>query len=71
MHLQAGYQITQQRQPIANGGKICFVVQKKGSKKKAELKTVNLTQLQLEQDSGKSLHDEVDKKSLIDLNRAG
>jgi aspartyl-tRNA(Asn)/glutamyl-tRNA(Gln) amidotransferase subunit B len=34
-------------------------------------KTVRLIQLQLEQDSGKSLHDEVEKRSLVDLNRAG
>lgn len=32
---------------------------------------MNLLQLQLEQDSGKSLHDEELKKSLVDLNRAG
>ena len=69
--LQAGYQITQQRQPIANGGHVSFVVHRRGPKKGAELKSVKLTQLQLEQDSGKSLHDDVAKISLIDLNRAG
>ena len=68
---QAGYQITQQRQPIANGGHVSFVVHRRGPKKGAELKSVKLTQLQLEQDSGKSLHDDVAKISLIDLNRAG
>ena len=47
------------------------MVPKEGSKKVAELKSVHLTQLQLEQDSGKSLHDAAEKKSLIDLNRAG
>lgn len=39
--------------------------------KKVYYKSVNLLQLQLEQDSGKSLHDEYLKRSLVDLNRAG
>lgn len=39
--------------------------------KKIYYKSVNLLQLQLEQDSGKSLHDEQLKRSLVDLNRAG
>lgn len=34
-------------------------------------KSVRIKQLQLEQDSGKSLHDAVDSYSLVDLNRAG
>lgn len=34
-------------------------------------KTARITQLQLEQDSGRSLHDEEGRQSLIDLNRAG
>lgn len=34
-------------------------------------KTVSIKQIQLEQDSGKSLHDDVNGQSLIDLNRAG
>lgn len=34
-------------------------------------KTIRITQVQLEQDSGKSLHDAEESHSLIDLNRAG
>lgn len=34
-------------------------------------KRVRITQIQLEQDSGKSLHDELRSQTLIDLNRAG
>ena len=34
-------------------------------------KVARITQIQLEQDSGKSLHDEDLAESLIDLNRAG
>ncbi|MGH0190473.1 UNVERIFIED_CONTAM: hypothetical protein FKN15_046847 [Acipenser sinensis] len=34
-------------------------------------KTVRIKQIQLEQDSGKSLHDDTRSQTLIDLNRAG
>lgn len=34
-------------------------------------KTVRIKQIQLEQDSGKSLHDDARSQTLIDLNRAG
>ncbi|KAI9576957.1 hypothetical protein GQX74_014324 [Glossina fuscipes] len=67
--LPNGYQITQQRSALANNGQITFPVIVPG--KKIYYKTVRLLQLQLEQDSGKSLHDEELKRSLIDLNRAG
>ncbi|XP_017860696.1 PREDICTED: glutamyl-tRNA(Gln) amidotransferase subunit B, mitochondrial [Drosophila arizonae] len=67
--LPNGYQITQQRAALANDGVITFPVITPG--KKIYYKSVNLLQLQLEQDSGKSLHDEQLKRSLVDLNRAG
>lgn len=50
----AGYQITQQRLPLAVNGTIKFPVLIQG--KETYHKTVRLHQLQLEQDSGKSLH---------------
>lgn len=53
--LPAGYQITQQRAPLASNGKLTFYVAVHGVKPYA--KDVRLHQLQLEQDSGKSLHD--------------
>lgn len=34
-------------------------------------KTVRIKQIQLEQDSGKSLHDDSRSQTLVDLNRAG
>ena len=34
-------------------------------------RTVRVKQIQLEQDSGKSLHDDLRSQTLIDLNRAG
>ncbi|KAH8417670.1 hypothetical protein KR222_004005, partial [Zaprionus bogoriensis] len=67
--LPNGYQITQQRSALANDGLMTFPVITPG--KKVYYKSVNLLQLQLEQDSGKSLHDEYLKRSLVDLNRAG
>ncbi|KAH8264107.1 hypothetical protein KR038_002947 [Drosophila bunnanda] len=67
--LPNGYQITQQRAALANDGTMSFPVITPG--KKVYYKSVKLLQLQLEQDSGKSLHDEQLKRSLVDLNRAG
>lgn len=69
--LPAGYQITQQRAPLASNGTFTFPVFVPGVTKKPYYKTVRLHQLQLEQDSGKSLHDEDAGISFIDLNRAG
>ncbi|XP_056011956.1 glutamyl-tRNA(Gln) amidotransferase subunit B, mitochondrial-like isoform X2 [Ostrea edulis] len=67
--LPQGYQITQQRQPLAVGGEVEYILI--DEKNRYVLKTARVTQLQLEQDSGQSLHDEVGRQSLIDLNRAG
>jgi aspartyl-tRNA(Asn)/glutamyl-tRNA(Gln) amidotransferase subunit B len=69
--LPVGYQITQQRAPLANDGSLTFPVYVPGVTKKPYMKSVRLHQLQLEQDSGKSLHDDELGISLIDLNRAG
>ncbi|XP_045522786.1 glutamyl-tRNA(Gln) amidotransferase subunit B, mitochondrial isoform X1 [Pieris brassicae] len=69
--LPAGYQITQQRAPLANDGVINFQVYTPGVHKKPYNKSSMIKQIQLEQDSGKSLHDIELKQSLVDLNRAG
>ncbi|XP_061504215.1 glutamyl-tRNA(Gln) amidotransferase subunit B, mitochondrial [Anopheles gambiae] len=69
--LPNGYQITQQRAPLARGGNLSFPVFVPGVTKTPYYKTARLHQLQLEQDSGKSLHDPYERKSLVDLNRAG
>ncbi|XP_022112577.2 glutamyl-tRNA(Gln) amidotransferase subunit B, mitochondrial isoform X1 [Pieris rapae] len=69
--LPAGYQITQQRAPLANDGVINFQVYTPGVHKKPYNKRSLIKQIQLEQDSGKSLHDIELKQSLVDLNRAG
>uniref|UniRef100_K1QNM8 Putative glutamyl-tRNA(Gln) amidotransferase subunit B, mitochondrial n=1 Tax=Magallana gigas TaxID=29159 RepID=K1QNM8_MAGGI len=67
--LPQGYQITQQRQPLAVGGEVEYILIDQNNR--YVTKTARITQLQLEQDSGRSLHDEEGRQSLIDLNRAG
>ncbi|XP_014680431.1 PREDICTED: glutamyl-tRNA(Gln) amidotransferase subunit B, mitochondrial-like [Priapulus caudatus] len=71
--LPAGYQITQQRQPIATDGYCRCIVYNPAVPKYREPRelSVRIIQLQLEQDSGKSLHDEENGYTLVDLNRAG
>ena len=68
--MKAGYQITQQRKPLARGGQLSYVTLDNISKRMIE-KVARITQIQLEQDSGKSVHDISNSYSLIDLNRAG
>ncbi|MDC0484858.1 Asp-tRNA(Asn)/Glu-tRNA(Gln) amidotransferase subunit GatB [Gammaproteobacteria bacterium] len=62
--LPKGYQITQMDLPIVLGGTIDIEA---GD----GIKTVNITRAHLEEDAGKSIHDEFDGYSAIDLNRAG
>lgn len=52
-------------------GSLKFNVYTPGIHKKPYEKVSKIKQLQLEQDSGKSLHDSFIGKSLVDLNRAG
>ncbi len=66
--LPKGYQISQFELPVVQGGAITVQV---GSGEKAYEKTVNLTRAHLEEDAGKSLHEDFHGKSGIDLNRAG
>jgi aspartyl-tRNA(Asn)/glutamyl-tRNA(Gln) amidotransferase subunit B len=53
---KTGYQITQQRKGIANNGELKFVVYNPRVHKKPYYATSKIRQVQLEQDSGKSLH---------------
>ncbi|XP_036280680.1 glutamyl-tRNA(Gln) amidotransferase subunit B, mitochondrial isoform X3 [Pipistrellus kuhlii] len=68
--LPAGYQITQQRLPIAVKGSLAYSVFVGKNRNQVINKTVRIKQIQLEQDSGKSLHDDLRSQTLIDLNRA-
>ena len=67
--LPKGYQISQYEIPVVQGGSLSFVVQLKGGD--TYMKTVRLTRAHLEEDAGKSLHEDFDGMSGIDLNRAG
>ncbi|XP_017569024.1 glutamyl-tRNA(Gln) amidotransferase subunit B, mitochondrial [Pygocentrus nattereri] len=69
--MPAGYQITQQRLPIAVNGSLIYSYF--GGRKRNQVlsRCVRIKQIQLEQDSGKSLHDDQRSQTLIDLNRAG
>ena len=62
--LPKGYQITQMDLPIVLGGSIEIFLNE-------AVKTIHITRAHLEEDAGKSIHDEFDGFSAIDLNRAG
>ena len=66
--LPKGYQISQFEHPVVIGGKVSFGFEKDG---KFETRTVNLTRAHLEEDAGKSLHEDYAGMTGIDLNRAG
>ncbi|XP_069349239.1 glutamyl-tRNA(Gln) amidotransferase subunit B, mitochondrial isoform X1 [Eulemur rufifrons] len=69
--LPAGYQITQQRLPIAVNGSLTYGICEGKRRSQVTTRTVRVKQIQLEQDSGKSLHDDLRSQTLVDLNRAG
>ncbi len=66
--LPKGYQISQMELPVVTGGTITVRV---GDGDTAYDKTVQLTRAHLEEDAGKSLHEDFHGMSGIDLNRAG
>ncbi|MFZ4552945.1 MAG: Asp-tRNA(Asn)/Glu-tRNA(Gln) amidotransferase subunit GatB [Burkholderiales bacterium] len=66
--LPKGYQISQFEIPVVQGGTITIQV---GEGDKAYAKQVELTRAHLEEDAGKSLHEDFHGMSGIDLNRAG
>ena len=63
--LPKGYQISQLDNPIVEGG-VLEITLKDGSKKK-----IRITRAHLEEDAGKSLHEDFEGLTGIDLNRAG
>jgi aspartyl-tRNA(Asn)/glutamyl-tRNA(Gln) amidotransferase subunit B len=62
--LPKGYQISQYEIPIVEGGSLAVWLD-------GEEKTVQLTRAHLEEDAGKSLHEDFHGATGIDLNRAG
>ena len=69
--LPAGYQITQLRRPLAQAGQLDYPVMCSDLSKDVYSRSCEVIQVQLEQDSAKSLHDAETAKSLVDLNRCG
>ena len=63
--LPAGYQISQYKRPIVSEGWLDIDLPG------GETKRVGIERLHLEQDAGKSIHDQHPHKTYIDLNRAG
>src|ERR1700761_4013617 len=63
--LPAGYQISQFKQPIVGTGEILLDLPN------GETAKVGISRLHLEQDAGKSMHDQSPNETYVDLNRAG
>ena len=63
--LPAGYQISQYQHPVVGEGRIEIELADGSTRQ------IGVTRLHLEQDAGKSLHDQHPTKTYIDLNRSG
>ncbi len=63
--LPKGYQITQDNQPICRNGYIDLVLSD-GTERR-----IGINRIHLEEDAGKSMHDQDEQYSFVDLNRAG
>jgi aspartyl-tRNA(Asn)/glutamyl-tRNA(Gln) amidotransferase subunit B len=63
--LPQGYQISQYKNPIVGEGEVTIDL------KDGESRLVGIERLHLEQDAGKSLHDQHPDNSYVDLNRSG
>ncbi len=62
--LPQGYQISQYKQPVVGEGEVEIDID-------GEAKRVGIERLHLEQDAGKSIHDQSPEYSYVDLNRSG
>lgn len=63
--LPKGYQITQDQTPICTGGFVSI------KNKDGQEKSIRITRIHMEEDSGKSMHDQDLNDTLVDYNRAG
>jgi len=63
--LPAGYQISQYQQPVVGHGRVVLDMPDGSTRE------IGITRLHLEQDAGKSLHDQHPSLTYVDLNRAG
>ncbi|WP_446010362.1 Asp-tRNA(Asn)/Glu-tRNA(Gln) amidotransferase subunit GatB [Candidatus Electrothrix sp.] len=62
--LPKGYQISQFELPIAEHGQLEIEID-------GQKKTIGITRAHMEEDAGKLIHDELEPKSYVDLNRTG
>jgi len=69
--LPKGYQISQYETPVVQGGTIDFFLAAPTGAGPAQARRVRLTRAHLEEDAGKSLHEDYAGRTGIDLNRAG
>jgi aspartyl-tRNA(Asn)/glutamyl-tRNA(Gln) amidotransferase subunit B len=63
--LPPGYQISQYQQPVVGHGRVALDMPDGSTRE------IGITRLHLEQDAGKSLHDQHPRDTYVDLNRAG
>jgi aspartyl-tRNA(Asn)/glutamyl-tRNA(Gln) amidotransferase subunit B len=63
--LPPGYQISQYQQPVVGRGRVTLEMPD------GSIREIGITRLHLEQDAGKSLHDQNPRETYVDLNRAG
>ena len=63
--LPTGNQITHDTTPICNGGHVTI------KKEDGSVKKIGVTRIHMEEDAGKSIHDQDPFNTLVDLNRAG
>lgn len=63
--LPKGYQITQDNKPICQNGYLEVTLSN------GQQKRIGINRIHLEEDAGKSMHDQDDQYSYVDLNRAG
>jgi aspartyl-tRNA(Asn)/glutamyl-tRNA(Gln) amidotransferase subunit B len=63
--LPPGYQISQYQQPVVGHGRVTLEMPDGSTRE------IGITRLHLEQDAGKSLHDQHPRDTYVDLNRAG
>jgi aspartyl-tRNA(Asn)/glutamyl-tRNA(Gln) amidotransferase subunit B len=68
--LPQGYQISQYDQPIVGEGTVVIEVDPEKTGRPEEIR-IGIERLHLEQDAGKSLHDQHPTMSFVDLNRSG
>ncbi len=69
--LPKGYQISQFEIPVVQGGEVSFFLAPPGGSGPPEKRSVRLVRAHLEEDAGKSLHEDFVGQTGIDLNRAG